>query len=64
MRRTTTAVIALLAVVLVAVVLVWWFTRDRGLETGTRNYGEASSTKALPAPSASPADDGNWTMPG
>jgi PQQ-dependent dehydrogenase (methanol/ethanol family) len=64
MRRTTTAVIALLAVVLVALVLVWWFTRDRGLETGTRNYGEASSTKALPAPSASPADDGNWTMPG
>ena len=64
MRRATIVVIALLAAILVAAVLNWWFARDRGLETGTRNYGEASATRAVPAAAASPADDGNWTMPG
>jgi PQQ-dependent dehydrogenase (methanol/ethanol family) len=58
------AMIALLAMGLVAAVLIWRFSRDRAFETGVTNYGESSAIKAVPAPAASPADDGNWTMPG
>jgi lanthanide-dependent methanol dehydrogenase len=64
MRRTSIGIIAVAAVTLVAVVVIWWLARDPSPDFGTRQLAAASTAKAIPAPAASPADDGNWTMPG
>jgi lanthanide-dependent methanol dehydrogenase len=64
MRRTSTLIIVLLALAIAIALTAWLLTRQSGRELGTTRMAEPSATKAVPAPSASPADDGNWTMPG
>jgi PQQ-dependent dehydrogenase (methanol/ethanol family) len=64
MRRTTIGVIVTLALVVTIGLLIWAFNRSGGPELGVRQFARPNSSKAIPAPSASPADDGNWTMPG
>jgi PQQ-dependent dehydrogenase (methanol/ethanol family) len=64
MRRTTIVIIALVSVMLVAGVLFWWWSSQPHAESGTGRFAGASASKAAPPTSASPADDGNWTMPG
>ena len=60
MRRIAVAAAAVAAVLLIAL-LILSFRGDRG-RPATTAYGTAGSAKAIPAPSASPPDDGNWTM--
>jgi PQQ-dependent dehydrogenase (methanol/ethanol family) len=58
MRRIVAGIVAVVALVL-------WAMRDRKPANGeTTIYTAAGSTKAIPARSASPVDDGNWIMPG
>jgi PQQ-dependent dehydrogenase (methanol/ethanol family) len=61
MRRIgMVAVVALVAVV----AAMFWVLGQRGPATGTTQFAAASPSKGIPAPAASPADDGNWVMPG
>src|SRR4051812_23263275 len=63
MRRIVAATIAVLVVLVVAIV-TWRLTIASTPAPGLAEYGRASGATAVPAASASPADDGNWTMPG
>jgi PQQ-dependent dehydrogenase (methanol/ethanol family) len=63
MRRVVAAIAAVVALVLI-VAVVLWTAREKSPATGdVTSYPAAASAKAVPAPSASPPDDGNWTMP-
>ena len=64
MRRTTIGFAAILLLVLVAAVLYWTRGTDDAPVTSTTQFARAGGSRAIPAPAASPADDGNWTMPG
>jgi PQQ-dependent dehydrogenase (methanol/ethanol family) len=63
MRRVFVAGVAIVVVAIIVGVVIWNGRSHRGTPAIT-DYGRASAAKAIPAPSASPADDGNWTMPG
>ena len=64
MRRIAVAAAAVVALLLV-VLLVLSVTRPgKRTLTGTSVYAAAGAGKAIPPAGASPADDGNWTMPG
>ena len=64
MRRIAVAAAAVVALLLV-VLLVLSVTRPgKRTLTGTSVYAAAGAGKAIPPAAASPADDGNWTMPG
>ena len=64
MRRTTVAIIVAIAVALV-IALAWWnLGRTRPPDLSTSRYAQPRANKLVPAAAASPADDGNWTMPG
>ena len=64
MRRLAVAISALAAIVLIGAIVLSFTGADKKSRYSTTRYGEASPTKAVPAAAASPADDGNWTMPG
>src|SRR5215218_3279514 len=64
MRRTIVGVSAVVALVLILVLVAWTLTRDRSPALGTFQLAKPGTAKAVPARAASPADDGNWTMPG
>jgi PQQ-dependent dehydrogenase (methanol/ethanol family) len=64
MRRLAVAIAALAAIVLIGAIVLSFTGGDKKSRYSTTRYGEASPTKAVPAAAASPADDGNWTMPG
>ena len=64
MRRTTTGFIIVIALLLIGGLAAWTILRQKGPTLGTRQYAASGSDKAILAPAASPADDGNWTMPG
>jgi PQQ-dependent dehydrogenase (methanol/ethanol family) len=63
MRRVLVGVVAIVVVAIVVGVVIW-NGRSHPANPATMDYGQASAAKAIPAPSASPADDGNWIMPG
>ena len=63
MRRSTITLAAVAAIIIIAAVLVWTLSRRETGDVGTRQFGQASSLKVIPAAAASPVDDGNWTMP-
>ena len=64
MRRTVAGLIAVAALILIGAVILWAAQSERDAALGTTQYAAAGSNKAVPPPAASPADDGNWTMPG
>jgi PQQ-dependent dehydrogenase (methanol/ethanol family) len=64
MRRIVIGLIAVVALVLVAAIIITVTQRGRDRVVGTTQYSAAGGNKAIPAASAFPADDGNWTMPG
>jgi PQQ-dependent dehydrogenase (methanol/ethanol family) len=64
MRQTAVAAAAVVALAIIAVLIFSATRGDRPPATGLTDYASANSTKAVPPPEASPADDGNWTMPG
>jgi PQQ-dependent dehydrogenase (methanol/ethanol family) len=64
MRRILFGLIAVFAVVLVIAVVLRVTDRGHDRVVGLADYGAISPDKAIPAPDASPPDDGNWTMPG
>jgi len=63
MRRILAGIVAVVVVATI-IALVLWSGRSHRAIPATTDYGPASSAKAIAAPSASPPDDGNWTMPG
>jgi PQQ-dependent dehydrogenase (methanol/ethanol family) len=64
MRRTVVGLVAVLALVFLVVAVLWAVQAGRKVSPGPIEYGSAGPGKAAAPPSASPADDGNWTMPG
>ncbi|WP_395623522.1 PQQ-binding-like beta-propeller repeat protein [Sphingomonas daechungensis] len=64
MRRSTIAICAALAMLIVIALVGSTLIREHQPDLGTSQYGTGAAEKAIPAPSASPPDDGNWTMPG
>ena len=62
MRRILVGLFALVVVIAVVAATVW--TRTGRNPVADDRTLPASSAKAIPATAASPADDGNWTMPG
>jgi PQQ-dependent dehydrogenase (methanol/ethanol family) len=64
MRRSTLILAVVAAVIVIAAVLSWIFIDRQPRETGALQLNAPAGTKAVPAPAASPPDDGNWTMPG
>jgi PQQ-dependent dehydrogenase (methanol/ethanol family) len=63
MRRILAGVVAIVVVAIIVGLIIWSGRSHRGVPA-TTDYGRGSAAKAIPAASASPADDGNWTMPG
>jgi PQQ-dependent dehydrogenase (methanol/ethanol family) len=63
MRRILAGVVAIVVVAIIVGLTIWSGRSHRGVPA-TTDYGRGSAAKAIPAASASPADDGNWTMPG
>jgi glucose dehydrogenase len=64
MRRSAIVFVAIVGLLVVTAALVWTAMRSHGPALGTTQYAAPSSAKAISARSASPPDDGNWTMPG
>jgi PQQ-dependent dehydrogenase (methanol/ethanol family) len=64
MKRSVAGIIAGLTLALIAGLVFWTLARTRGPDLGRTQFAEPASNKAIPAQAASPADDGNWTMPG
>jgi lanthanide-dependent methanol dehydrogenase len=64
MRRTVAGLIAVAALILIGAVIIWAIQPGGHERLGTTQYAAAGSNKAVAPPAASPADDGNWTMPG
>jgi glucose dehydrogenase len=62
MRRILVGVIAVVILIAAIAAVIW--TRKRTATDVDQAATPANSAKAIPAPSASPPDDGNWTMPG
>ena len=63
MQRAKVAIAALVAILGAA--LLFWINRDDSDRASVaRQLAAPSPHKAVPAPAASPPDDGNWTMPG
>ncbi len=63
MRRVFVGGVAIVVVAIIVGLVLWTSRTSRTVPAAT-DYGQASAAKAIPARSASPADDGNWTMPG
>jgi glucose dehydrogenase len=63
MRRIAAGIVAVIAVVAVVGAIVWALGQ-REPAASTAQFAAASPSKGIPAPAASPADDGNWVMPG
>jgi len=64
MRRRVAGLVAVFALVLLVVAVLWAVQAGRKQSAGPVEFGAAGPEKAVPAAAASPADDGNWTMPG
>jgi PQQ-dependent dehydrogenase (methanol/ethanol family) len=64
MRRVNTAVLKLAAVALVAAGALQSCNKPQSAPSGTIVSAPLPGNRAVAAPSAAPADDGNWTMPG
>ena len=64
MRRLVAAIVAIVAIVLIGAAILWGMGRRDTSISGTMQYAAAGANKAIPARSAFPAEDGNWTMPG
>src|SRR5215203_419526 len=64
MRRIVVIAVAILAAVVVLALLYNARRSGPRYDGDAAQLGAASGNKAIPAPSASPPDDGNWTMPG
>jgi len=64
MKRSVAGIIAGLTLALIAGLVFWTFARTRSPDLGRTQFAAPASNKAVPAQAASPADDGNWTMPG
>src|SRR5207237_3038652 len=64
MRRSSIAILVTVAIIVVAALLFWDYRQKSAPDLGTRQFAGPSGNKAIPARSASPPDDGNWTMPG
>lgn len=65
MRRSVAGIIAVVAIILIVGATAWGFWgRQQRSSPALANYAAVSPNKAVPAASASPKDDGNWTMPG
>ena len=63
MRRVLIVTIAVITVVAIISAIAWNRSRTAPVAAFDRN-GPGAAGKAVPAAAASPADDGNWTMPG
>ena len=61
MRRL---IIGLIAVAIAVAALFIWITQRGTQRKPHAQVAALSSNKVIPARAASPADDGNWTMPG
>jgi len=64
MRRSFLAIVVVLAALVVVAVLFWCYRESGSPKAGTQQFAGLSVDKVIPARSASPPDDGNWTMPG
>ena len=64
MRHSFLATVVVLAALVVGAVLFWSYRESSSPAPGTQQFAGPSANKAMPARSASPPDDGNWTMPG
>ncbi len=64
MGRKPSVIIAIVGIILVAAAAIWLATIKRAGPSQPAQFAEPSSNKAAPPAAASPADDGNWTMPG
>jgi PQQ-dependent dehydrogenase (methanol/ethanol family) len=63
MRRMFAGIVAFVALVAVAAAVLWSL-EAREPAASTTPFAAKSLGKAVPALAASPAEDGNWTMPG
>ena len=64
MGRKPSVIIGIVVIILVAAAAIWLAALKPSANDQPAQYAEPSSNKAIPPPAASPADDGNWTMPG
>ena len=64
MRRSFLAIVVVIAALVIVAVLFWSYRESGSSKPGTQKFAEPSGNKVIPARSASPPDDGNWTMPG
>jgi PQQ-dependent dehydrogenase (methanol/ethanol family) len=64
MRRLVIGLMAVAGIALIVAIALWVTQRSDHRATGTAQYAAAGPNKAVPPPQSSPADDGNWTMPG
>ncbi|WP_231462886.1 PQQ-dependent dehydrogenase, methanol/ethanol family [Sphingomonas sp. URHD0057] len=62
MRRILVGVIAVVILIAAVAAVIW--TRKRTATDADEVAPPVNAAKAIPAPSASPPDDGNWAMPG
>jgi PQQ-dependent dehydrogenase (methanol/ethanol family) len=63
MSRRIVGIGAVAALIIVLLLIGWTLLKDRSPSLGTRQFAQQGSARAVPAAAASPADDGNWTMP-
>ena len=63
MRRSIIAIGVIGGLLLILALVAWTLTRDGEPALGTAQLAQPGTAKAVPAPSAFPRDDGNWTMP-
>jgi PQQ-dependent dehydrogenase (methanol/ethanol family) len=63
MSRRIVGIGAVAALIIVLLLIAWTLLKDRSPTLGTRQFARQGSARAVPAAAASPADDGNWTMP-
>ena len=61
MRRLWVGVIAVLVLVVIVAAVLW--SKNNRSPDQSSGPAQASAFKAVPSSSASPPDDGNWTMP-
>jgi PQQ-dependent dehydrogenase (methanol/ethanol family) len=64
MRRNAIGFIGIVLLAVLAAVWYWTLANGRAPQKPTTQFAEPGRLKAIPAPAASPADDGTWTMPG
>ena len=63
MRRRIIGIGAIVALTIVLLLTAWTLLRNPKPTLGTRQLAQPGHPRAVPPAAASPADDGNWTMP-